>query len=56
MNWGESTFAEPEHKTVEKAPARKSSEPAVALVKKPAITLDMGEASREQGFRLNGCR
>jgi len=22
----------------------------------PAITLDMGEASREEGFRLNGCR
>ena len=24
--------------------------------KKPAMVLDMGEASREQGFRLNGCR
>ena len=22
----------------------------------PAIVLDMGEASREEGFRLNGCR
>lgn len=22
----------------------------------PAVVLDMGEASREQGFRLNGCR
>ena len=26
------------------------------LIKKPAVVLDMGEASREQGFRLNGCR
>ena len=25
-------------------------------VPSPAIVLDMGEASREQGFRLNGCR
>lgn len=23
---------------------------------KPAMVLDMGEASREEGFRLNGCR
>jgi len=23
---------------------------------KAAMILDMGEASREQGFRLNGCR
>ena len=23
---------------------------------KPAVVLDMGEASREEGFRLNGCR
>lgn len=22
----------------------------------PAVVLDMGEASREEGFRLNGCR
>ena len=27
-----------------------------ASPKKQAIILDMGEASREQGFRLNGCR
>ena len=26
------------------------------LIKKSAVVLDMGEASREQGFRLNGCR
>ena len=26
------------------------------LIKKQAVVLDMGEASREQGFRLNGCR
>ena len=23
---------------------------------RPAVVLDMGEASREEGFRLNGCR
>ena len=26
------------------------------LIKKQSVVLDMGEASREQGFRLNGCR
>ena len=26
------------------------------LIVKQAVVLDMGEASREQGFRLNGCR
>jgi hypothetical protein len=29
-----------------------SDRPAV----KPPVVLDMGEASREEGFRLNGCR
>lgn len=33
-----------------------SSTPDEAQAKKRAIVLDMGEASREEGFRLNGCR
>lgn len=28
----------------------------VELVEKSPMVLDMGEASREEGFRLNGCR
>ncbi len=56
MSWGEMAFAEPENKALDKAPPRRIRAPADALVKKPAIILDMGEASREQGFRLNGCR
>lgn len=35
------------------APDKDSPDEAI---KKIAIVLDMGEASREQGFRLNGCR
>lgn len=27
-----------------------------SLAKRPCVVLDMGEASREEGFRLNGCR
>ena len=27
-----------------------------SLIRKQAVVLDMGEASREQGFRMNGCR
>jgi hypothetical protein len=33
--------------------------PFIAAPDRPltqAVVLDMGEASREQGFRLNGCR
>ena len=33
----------------------KREEPA-RTVQVPAVVLDMGEASREEGFRLNGCR
>ena len=33
----------------------KREEPARA-VEAPAVVLDMGEASRLEGFRLNGCR
>ena len=33
----------------------RSSDSSDCLIKK-AVVLDMGEASREQGFRMNGCR
>ncbi len=56
MSLGEMTFAEPDNKALGKAPARRRQEPANGLVRKPAIILDMGEASREEGFRLNGSR
>lgn len=56
MGWEEMTFAEPEIKELGKVPAHHSAEPEDAPDKKTAIILDMGEASREQGFRLNGCR
>lgn len=34
----------------------RSGDSSDCLIKKQAIVLDMGEASREQGFRMNGCR
>lgn len=30
--------------------------PNEARPSRPLLVLDMGEASREEGFRLNGCR
>ncbi len=36
--------------------SRQSRDSSSGLFKKPAVVLDMGEASREQGFRMNGCR
>lgn len=55
MSWSQVQIAEPEHKQ----PSDNSTDESQILVeatgRKPAI-LDMGEASREQGFRLNGCR
>lgn len=56
MNWGATAFVEPKTKVIEKTTNPRSREPSDELVKKVAIILDMGEASREQGFRLNGCR
>lgn len=56
MNWGTTAFAEPKKKVIGKTSDPGSREPPVEIVKKVAIVLDMGEASREQGFRLNGCR
>lgn len=66
MNWGNSissdagTRASPAvmssgGKAFTKIGANKHS-PCDEESKKPAIDLDMGEASREQGFRLHGCR
>lgn len=67
MSWGDSYSAELDGRGREKFPAaadgkalnrigtrtgQKSEEPLV----KRAVILDMGEASREEGFRLNGCR
>jgi len=34
----------------------RTSDSSDCLIKKAAVVLDMGEASREQGFRMNGCR
>lgn len=36
-------------------PLRKADQTR-GLLKKTPVVLDMGEASREEGFRLNGCR
>ena len=67
MSWGNSFSAELDGRGREKFPAvsdgkalsrigsgvgLKSNE----LIKRCPVDLDMGEASREQGFRLNGCR
>lgn len=39
---------------VKDAPPQRSA--AVERSKEPKVDLDMGEASREEGFRLYGCR
>ena len=68
MGWGDVASAELQSKALEKyrphmaEPDGKAifqgaaGETPDRLAKKRAIVLDMGEASREQGFRLNGCR
>ena len=56
MDWGEMALAEPENKKLGKSPARPDRGRADSSGKKSAMILDMGEASREEGFRLNGCR
>ncbi len=43
------SLAKPDPKNI---PTLRTSKPADKLV----MVLDMGEASREEGFRLNGCR
>ena len=68
MGWGEVASAELQSKALGKYRSRMAEpdcKPAIAgaavetaerLIKKGPVALDMGEASREQGFRLNGCR
>lgn len=69
MSWGEMTSVERNAQAPAKVgtgiaePTRKAfgqitgeTRKSETLIGKPAIELDMGEASREQGFRLNGCR
>jgi hypothetical protein len=38
------------------ATAQTPAPPVATRAAKKPIILDMGEASREQGFRMNGCR
>ena len=68
MGWGETTSADvkgpakvatrPNKGSIEIGGnvSRQSRDSSSGLFKKPAVVLDMGEASREQGFRMNGCR
>lgn len=37
-------------------PSKTPEKPAAFMAQKRPVVLDMGEASREQGFRMNGCR
>jgi hypothetical protein len=69
MAWGDGTSAELERKGLSKYPPR-LSKPELSASKKPpsadapcdstpiskTVILDMGLGSREEGFRLNGCR
>lgn len=68
MSWGDSYSAELDGRGREKFPAvsdgkalnrigsRAGPGSDDPLIKRRPVILDMGEASREQGFRLNGCR
>jgi hypothetical protein len=68
MSWGDAFSAELDNrgrgkfptisdgKAFSKIAPRKPGGCEEQLVKKAPVVLDMGEASREQGFRLNGCR
>ena len=53
MSDGDTIFHPKPKSNPEKSPLRTLSE---AQAKKPVLVLDMGEASREEGFRVNGCR
>jgi hypothetical protein len=69
MSWGDVISAEsknrggkfpavagnPDHKALSKIGSR-TADSSDCLIDKHAVVLDMGEGSREQGFRLNGCR
>ena len=56
MSWGEMQLAEPVKKAPSAIPAEERKLCDDALRGKRSLILDMGEGSREQGFRLNGCR
>ena len=67
MSWGDAFSAELDNRGRGKFPAQsdnrafskigqRKSGSEDGLIKKAPVVLDMGEASREQGFRLNGCR
>lgn len=67
MSWGDAFSAELDNRGRGKFPAKSDSrafskigqsKPSseASLINKAPIILDMGEASREQGFRMNGCR
>lgn len=68
MGWDEVASADPQGKAIGHYRSRnadRDSKPAISgsvietgerLIKRRTMILDMGEGSREQGFRLNGCR
>jgi len=57
MTSGDTMMAEPPQIFRAKTPPSTTPAAIEAPVRNdPPVTLDMGEASREQGFRLNGCR
>ena len=68
MSWGNSFSAELDGRGRERFPAvsdakalsrigsRADLKSEELLIKRRPVILDMGEASREQGFRMNGCR
>lgn len=37
-------------------PTKTVEKPSAFIAQKRPVELDMGEGSREQGFRMNGCR
>lgn len=49
-------FAPPTEKPIDDLATQKLSSDAKSPAKTRLVELDMGEASREEGFRLNGCR
>ena len=52
-NASEAKYPKP---TLKSEPAEKASVPMMFRRSDTVVVLDMGEASREEGFRLNGCR
>ena len=67
MGWGDSVSTDfgargqnfasvADGKAFPKIGSRPGEDRTETPTKKRTVILDMGEASREQGFRLNGCR